>query len=59
MINAEAIKQMIDNMDEYGMITDYIACPYTHNPDCKYDGGNNHDCCDDCKMEWLHKEWEN
>lgn len=44
MINAEAIKQMIDDMDEYGMITDYIACPYTHNPDCK--------------MEWLHKEWE-
>lgn len=59
MTNAEALKEMIDYIDENDMIASYIACPYVHNPDCKYDGGNDHSCCVDCKMEWLQKEWEN
>lgn len=58
MTNAEAIKQMLDDIEECDMIASYIDCPYVYNPNCKYDGGNDHSSCVGCKMEWLQKEWE-
>lgn len=57
MRNKEAIKQMLNDIEECSMIANYLSCPYVHNPNCKYDGGNDNSCCEDCKMEWLEKEW--
>lgn len=59
MTNAEAIIKGLENIYECDDVANYIDCPYVHNLDCQYDGGNDHGCCMDCKMEWLEKEWEN
>lgn len=57
MTNAEAIIQGLNYLDECNAVVDYIACPYVSNPDCKYDGGKDSSCCDECKLDWLVKEW--
>lgn len=41
--------------DGLSYVADYIACPSLE--DCNYDGKNN-DCCTECKVRWLQKEWE-
>lgn len=59
--NAEAIIQGLENINEYEVAISavhYINCPYTYNPDCKYDGDTNNECCDYCKLEWLKKEFK-
>lgn len=53
MTNARAIVQALLYADDLTYVASYIACPYTNNPNCKYPLG-----CDDCKAEWLEKEWE-
>ena len=61
MNNAEAIIQGLENIedDEVAIsVVHYINCPYTHNPDCKYDGGKTDECCDKCKLDWLKKDFE-
>ena len=40
---------------EKQIIADYIDCPSSE--DCKYDGGNDHSCCTECKIKYLESEW--
>lgn len=53
MSNAEAIAHDLLIADDFESVAEYIACPYTNNPNCEYPLG-----CDECKSEWLEKEWE-
>ncbi len=58
--NADAIiqgLQEINNDDVAVSVADFIACPYSVNPFCEYDGNDN-SCCIDCKTEWLKKDFE-
>lgn len=58
--NAEAIIQGLQNIEEDEVavsVANYIACPFSVNPLCEYDGNVN-SCCIDCKIEWLKKEFE-
>lgn len=58
--NAQAIIQGLENINEYEIalsVASFISCPYVTNPSCEYDGKDN-SCCDDCKIEWLKKEFK-
>ena len=53
----EALKDFISGENEF--ISSYIGCPYINNKNCTYDGTpKTARLCDDCKSEWLEKEWE-
>lgn len=59
--NAEALIKVLQDVDDEEIlifVTSYINCPYTCNPNCNYDGGKNDECCDECKMDWLKKDFE-
>jgi len=51
----EALKNGGDYESDIGTVS-YISCPSSE--DCGYDGGNDHNCCDECKMKWLDEEFE-
>lgn len=49
--------------EELVVLTQYIGCPYTHQPLCALDEKNKDNPeayidCDACKAHWLMKKWE-
>lgn len=56
MTNREVLIKSLQDKEADIYTVDYIACPSS--PGCKYDGSSDHSACDECKMEWLDKEWE-
>lgn len=61
MKNFEAIAKSLllsvggEDEEVLSFVADYIACPSEKN--CLYDGKDN-TCCNECKVKWLQKEWE-
>lgn len=58
MTNAEAIAHDLLNADDFTSVASHFACPYTDNLNCEYPLGYDELGCDECKAEWLEKEWE-
>ncbi len=56
MTNREVLIQSLQDKEADIYTAGYIACPSDAN--CKYDGSSDYSICEECKMEWLDKEWE-
>lgn len=60
MRNAEVLASALkdaDDIDVLYSVAPYIRCPYVHNPECTYTRDKG-ETCDECKVEWLRKEWD-
>lgn len=61
MKNFEAIAKSLllsaggEDEEVLSFVADYITCPSEKN--CPYDGEDD-TCCNECKVKWLQKEWE-
>lgn len=56
MTNREVLIKSLQDKEADICTVSYIACPSS--PGCKYDGSSAYSACEECKMEWLDKEWE-
>ena len=56
MTNREVLIKSLQDKEADICTVEYIACPSS--PGCKYDGSSDYSACEECKMEWLDKEWE-